>query len=335
MPKKGHSEEQILRALRQAESGTTVKEICREHGISDATFYIWKKKYAGLGLSELRELRQLREENGKLKRLVAALSPDRHILQEIVQKSCKAPSAAHARAVDTGSVRAERTPCAGLVKITRKTLVYRSRRPAQDGLRMRLRELTASRVRFGYRRLTVILRREVWRVNPKRIYRLYTEDGLTVRTKVRKKLARRSRVPTPRATRPNQNWSMDFMSAKLLDGRWFRVLTVIDQFTRECLTLVADGALNGHRVALALSQVVAERGVPESITVDNELSKKAMARNEHTTAVARIASNAGYDCAIVEKTMHRPGSLRVGAPSRVRSHSSPADAALDRRRHCG
>ena len=143
---------------------------------------------------------------------------------------------------------------------------------------MRLRELAASRVRFGYRRLTVMLRREGWRVNPKRIYRLYTEDGLTVRTKVRKKLARRSRVATPRATRPNQKWSMDFMSAKLIDGRWFRVLTVIDQFTRECLTLLADRALNGHRVALALSQVVAERGVPESITADNgsEFSGKAM-----------------------------------------------------------
>jgi putative transposase len=148
----------------------------------------------------------------------------------------------------------------------------------QDGLRMRLRELAASRVRFGYRRLTVILRREGWRVNPKRVYRLYTEDGLTVRTKVRKKLARRSRVATPKATRPNQKWSMDFMSAKLVDGRWFRVLTVIDQFTRECLALVADNALNGHKVALALSQVVAERGRPESITVDNgsEFASKAM-----------------------------------------------------------
>jgi len=86
MPKKGHSEEQILRALRQAESGTRVSDICREYGISEATFYIWKKKYCGLSLSELRELRQLREENGKLKRLVADLSLDRHILQEIVQK---------------------------------------------------------------------------------------------------------------------------------------------------------------------------------------------------------------------------------------------------------
>ena len=84
--KEGHTEEQISRALRQAESGIRVADICWEHGISEATFYIWKKKYSGLGLSELRELRQLREENSKLKHLVADLSLDSHILQEIVQK---------------------------------------------------------------------------------------------------------------------------------------------------------------------------------------------------------------------------------------------------------
>jgi putative transposase len=86
MAKRGHSEEQILRALHQAESGARISDICREHGISEATYYIWKKKYAGLGLNELRELRQLREENAKLKRLVADLSLDRHLLQEIVRK---------------------------------------------------------------------------------------------------------------------------------------------------------------------------------------------------------------------------------------------------------
>jgi putative transposase len=86
MARKGHSEEAILRVLREAESGETVVEVCRKHGISQQSFYIWKKKYAGLGLNELRELRQLREENGKLKRLVADLSLDRHILQEIVAK---------------------------------------------------------------------------------------------------------------------------------------------------------------------------------------------------------------------------------------------------------
>jgi putative transposase len=86
MGKRGHSEEEILRVLREAESGETVVEVCRKHGISQQTFYLWKKKYAGLGLSELRELRQLREENAKLKRLVADLSLDRHVLQEIVAK---------------------------------------------------------------------------------------------------------------------------------------------------------------------------------------------------------------------------------------------------------
>lgn len=86
MGKRGHSEEEILRVLREAESGDTVVEICRKHGISQQTLYLWKKKYAGLGLQELRELRQLRNENVKLKRLVADLSLDRHILQEIVAK---------------------------------------------------------------------------------------------------------------------------------------------------------------------------------------------------------------------------------------------------------
>jgi putative transposase len=86
MPKKGHTEEQILAALHEGESGTKVAEICRRLGISQATYFLWKKKYAGLGLNEVRELRQLRDENAKLKRLVADLSLDRHILQEIVQK---------------------------------------------------------------------------------------------------------------------------------------------------------------------------------------------------------------------------------------------------------
>jgi len=131
---------------------------------------------------------------------------------------------------------------------------------------MRLRELAASRVRFGYRRLTVLLKREGWAVNAKRIYRLYTEEGLTVRTKQRKKVASRQRVPVGLATRPNERWSMDFVSDRLVNDRWFRVLTVVDQFTRECLLLYANSALSGEKVAAELERVVRERGVPTSIT---------------------------------------------------------------------
>jgi putative transposase len=216
----------------------------------------------------LGQLRQLREENGKLKGLVADLSLDRHILQETCKQAVK-PRPTGVLGLWTQPVFAlSGRRAAGLMNITRKTLVYRCRRPSQDALRMLLRELAASRVRFGYRRPTVILRREGWRVNPKRICRLYTEDGLTLRTKIRKKLAGRSRVPMPRATRPNQKWSMDFMSAKIVDGRWFRVLTLIDQFIRECLALLADRALNGYRGTPAFAIGGGARH-PESITAAN------------------------------------------------------------------
>jgi putative transposase len=86
MPKKGHTEEQIVAVLRQVEAGARVEEVCRKAGISEATYYLWKRQYSGVGVSELHELRQLREENGRLKRLVADLSMDRQILQEIVSK---------------------------------------------------------------------------------------------------------------------------------------------------------------------------------------------------------------------------------------------------------
>jgi hypothetical protein len=202
------------------------------------------------------------------------------------------------------------------------TLRYRDRRDPQVALRMRLRELAASRVRFGYRRLTVMLRREGWRVNAKRIYRLYTEDGLAVRTKVRKKLARRMRVPMVKATRPNEKWSMDFVAARLLDERWFRVLTVVDQFTRECLALLADSSLTGHKVALALSQVVAERGAPVSITVDNgsEFVSKAMGRG--LTSVAStwsLSVLAGRWKMTISRNSNSGGMTTIGGGRTVRS----------------
>ena len=159
-----------------------------------------------------------------------------------------------------------------------QTLRYRLTRDRQDALRQRLCELAAVRVRFGYRRLTVLLKREGWRVNAKRIYRLYGLEGLEVRTKPRKRLASRPRVPLPVPTRPNERWSMDFVSARLADGRWFRTLTVLDLCTRESLALVADRSLTGVKVAAALSRVLQRRPAPQAITVDNggEFVSRAM-----------------------------------------------------------
>ena len=156
-----------------------------------------------------------------------------------------------------------------LIRLARASFRYRSRRDPQPALRMRLKELAATRVRFGYRRLTVLLRREGWVVNAKRIYRLYREEGLVIRTRKRKKLARRSRVPVDPAGARNECWSMDFMVDRLADGRRFRILTVIDQYTRECPVLVADTSLTAKEVVAALDRVVGVDCAPKSITVDN------------------------------------------------------------------
>jgi len=150
--------------------------------------------------------------------------------------------------------------------MVRSSQRYRSRKDPQLALRGKLKELASTHVRYGYRRL----RRQGGKVNAKRIYRLYTEEGLIVRTKQRKKIARRQRGVMPAAIRPGQRWSMDFISDKLADGRGFRVLTVVDQFNRECVLLAADRSMSGAKVAEALQRVIEGEGAaPESITCDN------------------------------------------------------------------
>lgn len=153
--------------------------------------------------------------------------------------------------------------------LSRGSYFYRSQAKDLSALKMRLRDVAMTRVRFGYRRLTVILRREGWAVGNRRVYRLYRELGLEMRSKKRRKLASAQRVPMEKATRANERWSMDFVTDQLENGRYFRTLTVVGQCTRECPLLEPAQSLTATKVVHALEQVAAERGYPESITVDN------------------------------------------------------------------
>jgi putative transposase len=164
-----------------------------------------------------------------------------------------------------------------LLGLQRSTFWYRSRAKNRTALKMRLRDLAMSRIRFGYLRLLVMLRREGWEVGKKLVYRLYRELGLQMRTRKRRKLASARRASVERATRPNERWSMDFITERMEDGRYFRTLTVVDQFTRECPVLEPAVSLSGRHVA-CLDRVAVQRGYPQSITVDNgpEFSSKAM-----------------------------------------------------------
>lgn len=150
----------------------------------------------------------------------------------------------------------------------RSPVRYRSRRAADAELRERLRALAAAKPRWGYRRLYWQLRRDGHAVNHKRVYRLYRAEGLAVRRRTRKRVAQ-PRVERPAVTGPNQRWSMDFVRDTLSNGRVFRALTIVDEFTRESLHIEIDTSLPGLRVVRALEQLALTRALPQSIVVDN------------------------------------------------------------------
>jgi putative transposase len=188
----------------------------------------------------------------------------------------------------------QRRAC-GLIGLAPKTYRYRSRRPDDGELRRRLRELAAERRRFGYRRLLILLRRDGVVVNHKRLFRLYREERLTVRRRGGRKRALGTRAPMTIPQAPNQRWSLDFASDVLSDGRRLGVLVVVDDFSRECLALVVDSSLTGHRVALELDRIAELLGLPLQIVSDKW-------HGADLTRDPRLASGPGRSLAL-----HRSG----------------------------
>ena len=169
----------------------------------------------------------------------------------------------------------------------RTSVRYRSCRPDDGAIRLRLRELAAERRRFGYRRLQILLRREGISMNHKKLRRLYGEERLQVRRRAGRKRALGTRAPMTLPQGANQRWSLDFVSDTLIDGRRFRILAVVDDFTRECLCLVADTSLSGARVMRELDRLIAGRGRPLSCVSDNgtELTSLALLKWSQDTGI--------------------------------------------------
>lgn len=166
-----------------------------------------------------------------------------------------------------------------LAFLRRSTWYRRSRAKDQTPLRMRIREIALNRPRFGYLRIHVMLRREGWLINRKRVHRLYRLDGLQVRMRVRRrKRLSLHRGPVPRPTAANEHWSMDFVHDQLVDGRPFRILTVIDQWSRESVSVEPGFSLTGTSVASILDAVAQARRLPKAITVDHgtEFTSRAL-----------------------------------------------------------
>jgi putative transposase len=156
-----------------------------------------------------------------------------------------------------------------LVDLHPKSYRYVPKRSGDEELRRRLRELASQRRRFGYRRLGLMLKRAGIKVNHKKLYRLYKEERLTVRKRGGRKRALGTRAPMAIPQDRNLRWSLDFVADTLVSGRRFRILTVVDDFTRECLTLVADTSLTAPRVVRELDRIIESRGCPRMIVSDN------------------------------------------------------------------
>ena len=175
--------------------------------------------------------------------------------------------------------RSERRACR-LLGMSRSSCRYQPQGRNEEALRGRLQELAAERRRFGYRRLAVLLRREGWAVNHKRVYRLYQQEHLQVRKRLRKRPASLERVPLALPGSPNERWSMDFMTDSLATGRHFRTLNIVDDYTRECVRIEVDTSLGGERVARVLEELREQRGGPKVIVVDHgpEFTSQALDR---------------------------------------------------------
>lgn len=193
------------------------------------------------------------------------LLPFASFWQKMVGPVAKREAATHLR--DRFQM-SERRACA-VIAADRKTIRYSSRRPPETELRARLRELANERRRFGCRRLFILLRREGEPSGINRIYRLYREEGLTVRKRRARRRAIGVRAPILVEAKANARWSLDFVHDQMANGRRFRVLNIVDDVTRECLAAIPDTSISGVRVARELTALIEQRGKPGMIVSDN------------------------------------------------------------------
>ncbi|WP_411431089.1 IS3 family transposase [Leptospira santarosai] len=266
--KKRYSEEEIHKVLKESESGVSTPEVCRKYGISGNTFYRWHSKYGGMELSELKRMKSLEEENGKLKKLYAEQALELKAIKMLLGKKVVSREQKQEAIMLIKPKLGERKSCR-LLKVSRTGFRNRFKFFDKDkDLKERIRELAYKHKRAGYRQIHDFIRKEE-RVNHKRIYRLYVELGLKYRIKRKRKRLPFPTVPKLLPKTPGERWSMDFMSDSLYSGRRFRILNVIDDYGRLAIVTQPEFSIPSERVVRILNEAVEVYGLPKQIVVDN------------------------------------------------------------------
>ena len=287
MKKTRFTEEQMVTILREADR-RPVPEVAKRHGVSGQTIYSWRKHFGTLEPADVKRVRQLEQENGRLKKMVADRDLEIDVLQEITQKKMVG---ARVRRQQVAFVRrrglSSRRACA-VLSVARSTLGYVSRLRQRDASALAvIRELADQYPRYGYRKIRVFLAHRGHPMSAQRAYRLWRQAGLHV---PRRRLRRRVASGRPRPLAPtarNHVWAYDFVFDTCADGRSLQCLTVVDEFTRECLAIDVAGSIRSGRVIEVLGQLVSLHGAPHSLRSDNgpEFIATALLRWLQTVAI--------------------------------------------------
>ncbi|MCV6623820.1 MAG: IS3 family transposase [Cellvibrionaceae bacterium] len=272
MRKSRYSDSQILAILKQNEAGVAVSDLCREHGMSSAQFYKWRAKFGGMDASMMKRLKELEDENRRLKKMYAEERLKAELRQEALEGKVVKPSRRKEmaqRAVTKHGI-SIRFACI-VYGISDSCYRYQPKLDAENAVIADwLLRLTTTHKRWGFGLCFFYLRNEKrfpW--NHKRVYRIYRELELNLRIKPRRRIKREKPDALSVPPRANQVWSMDFMSDSLSDGRSLRTFNVIDDYNRECLAIDVDLSMPSQRVTRALDQVIEWRGKPAAIRCDN------------------------------------------------------------------
>ncbi|WP_392561009.1 IS3 family transposase [Orbus sturtevantii] len=272
MKKMTFTDNQILNILKQAENGVPVPELCREHGMATSTFYKWRAKYGGMDASLMARMKELEDENRRLKKMYAEERLKAEVIQEAMGKKVVKASERKILAKEVvkqnrmAVSQACRTFCVSETCYRYEPILITENQIIAE----HLIELTERQRNWGFGLCFLYLRNvkgHTW--NHKRVYRIYCELSLNLRIKPRKRLKREKPEPLSTPKNMNECWSMDFMHNQLADGRCCRLFNVIDDFNREGLTIDVDFSLPAARVIRSLNQIIEWRGKPKSIRCDN------------------------------------------------------------------
>ncbi|MDD3021922.1 MAG: IS3 family transposase [Alphaproteobacteria bacterium] len=278
MARRRFTTEQIIGYLRQAEvmigRGCTIEEVLREIDVTANTYYRWRKEYGGLGMDQARRLKELETENARLKRAVADLTLDNLILKEVSTGKLTSPERRREAVIYAQQKLGvtERRACAALGQSRGLQRRKKIRPDDEAALTADIIRLASQYGRYGYKRITALLRVEGWQVNHKRVERIWRQEGLKVPAKHKKKgrlYLNDGSCIRLRPCWPNHVWAYDFVADQLKDGTKIRTLTVIDEYTRECLSLRTGYSLKADDVMDVLTDLFITRGIPDHIRSDN------------------------------------------------------------------